>query len=218
MQWTEFKSFLGKILQEGRRLQKVNIAGKQTTTHRWSHTQLISFGLAIALCLLLPTGINDNFAEYAIAFLGIFVGLFTSVLISLYEKGQQLYVNFKEKSNLEKARINLLRNYLVQFTGLTAYSIILALLAVALLLGILLFPGQRLNIWTYRPITSWQTFNWRTVGNFIRLMGTVGFRFVVFSLLLNFFAVTLFALSSYFSFLLSEYKKIGLSTEDGSVP
>jgi len=214
MQWTAFKFFLGKILREGRRLQKVDITGKRTTTRRWSHTQLISFVLAIALCLLLPTGINDNFAEYAIAFLGIFVGLFTSILISLYEKGQQLYVNYKQKSNLEKARISMLRNYLMQFTGLTAYSIILALLAVALLLGVLLFPDQRLNIWTYRPITSWQALNWRTIGNFIRVIAAAGFRIGLFCLLLNFFSVTLFALSSYFSFLLSEYKKIGLSTED----
>jgi hypothetical protein len=213
MEWLEFKSFVAKILREGRRLQKVDITGQRTTTRRWSHTELISFSISVILCVLLPTGINANFAEYAIAFLGIFVGLFTSIIISLYDKSQHLYTDFDKKTKLDRTRISLLRNYLVRFTGLTAYSIILALIAVILLLGILLFPDQRINIWTYRIVTSWQAINFQTVWNFVHVAITVVFRLVVFCFLLNFFSVTLFSLSSYFSYLLSEYKSLGLSSE-----
>lgn len=214
MEFRAFNTFVVKILREGRRLQKFDIAGQPTTRRRWTHTQLGSLALSILLCILLPTGINDNFAEYAIAFLGIFVGLFTSIIISLYDKGKTLYDGISNKSSQEKARIEIVRNYLVQFTGLTAYSIVLALIAVVMLLGVLLFPNARVDILQYHFVSSFAEVNYKSAVTFFRLSGVLLFRFTLLSLLLNFFAVTLFSLSSYFSFLMSEHKKLGLSPEE----
>lgn len=214
MQWGEFKYFVGKILMEGRRLQKVDIAGRMTTRRKLTQTQVAGIIMAVVLYWILPQGINDNFAEYAIAFLGIFVGLFTSIIISLYDKAEGLYENFDNKTSKEKARIEMVRNYLVQFTGLTAYSIVLALMAVVLLLGILLFPNARVNINDYHWVRSWSQVNFYTTGTFVRLAIVSVFRVGLLYLLMNFFFVTLFSLSSYFSFLLSEYKKLGITTDE----
>jgi hypothetical protein len=123
------------------------------------------------LFILLPGGINDNFAEYAIAFLGIFVGLFTSIIISLYDKGKSLYIGINEKNEKEKAQVEILRNYLVQFTGLTAYFIILALVAVILLLGILLFPEKKVNVWSYRLVVGFSEVNFSSIFNFFKVTG-----------------------------------------------
>jgi hypothetical protein len=210
MQLVEFRHFVCKVLQEGHRLQKVNIAGQVTTKRPFTQTQIICFFFSMVLFILLPRGINDNFAEYAIAFLGIFVGLFTSIIISLYDKGKSLYIGINEKNSEEKAQVDILRNYLVQFTGLTAYSIILALVAVILLLGILLFPERRVNVWSYYLVSSFSEINSITVFNFFKVVGVSLFRIGIFNILLNFFAVTLFSLSSYFSFLHAEYKELGI--------
>ena len=214
MQWKDFKSFVGRVLKEGRRLQRYDIAGKLTTTRRYTHTQILCFVGALVLLFLLPQGVNDNFAEYAIAFLGIFVGLFTSIIIALYDKSNSLYDGIQHKTGNEKSRIAIIRNYLVQFTGLTAYTIILALIAVVLLLGILLFPETRINIWKYHFIDQWRDLNLTTTLTFLRLAIVILFRVFLFNLLLNFFLVTLYSLSSYFSFLQSEYKTLGLSSAE----
>jgi hypothetical protein len=212
MQWRDFRYFVSRVLREGRRLQRKNILGEQTTRYRYTHSEIICFLSAIGLAILLPAGINDNFAEYAIAFLGIFVGLFTSIIIALFDKGKTLYEGFDDKTNIEKTRIDIIRNYLVQFTGLTAYSIVLALISVVLLLGILLFPGARANLRSYHFVHSLAAINLATTITFVRLTAVILFRVTLLCLLLNFFSVTLFSLSSYFSFLQSEYKQLGVKS------
>ena len=213
MQWDAFKTFISKILIEGNRLQKFDITGAQLTKKWFTDTQLFSLLASCLFVTLLPQGLTENFSEYAIAFLGIFVGLFTNIIISLYEKSKNIYVDYDKKNNNEKARIEVLRNYLVQFTGLTSYSIILALFAVILLLGVLLFPITRIDIRSFKFVQSFSEINIITISNFVKVFILIIFRYSIFYLLLNFFIITLFATSSYFSFLLSEYNNLKPSND-----
>jgi hypothetical protein len=214
MELKEFKQFICKVISEGNRLQSVDIAGQSVSKNPFVRTETLTFLLSITMLFLLPKGLTDNFSEYAIAFLGIFVGLFTSIVIALYDKSKELYKGYDAKTPTERAAIKMLRNYLVKFTGLTSYSILLALVAVMLLLGALLCANAPVNIYHYRLVKSFYDIKFNSLVNFGHLSVVCVFRFFIFYILLNFFVITLYAITSYFSFLLSEYSKLGNDEEN----
>src|SRR5688572_17776905 len=128
-----FKTFISEVIREGNRLQKVDIKGKVVQKRKFTDTQIISLVIAIISLFILPRGFSENFAGFTISFLGIFVGLFTTIVISLHDKSKSLFIDYPMANEKEKARTKIVRNYMVQFTGLTSYSILLALVLVILL-------------------------------------------------------------------------------------
>jgi hypothetical protein len=208
MQLIHFKEFIGKVISEGNRLQKRDVNGKVLTTKKLSQTQLLSFALAIILLLVLKKGFTDNFAGYTISFLGIFIGLFTNIIISMYDKSKSLMIGYSEKDEIEKAKTKQIRNYLVQFTGLTSYSILLALVCIVLLLISLSNGALKNDIMSFSFINSFKEINFTSLKLFLGLMFLISYRFSVVYILSNFFIITIFSITSYFTFLLSEYKKL----------
>jgi hypothetical protein len=131
------------------------------------------------------------------------VGLFAGVVISLHDKSKDLLKGFEEKSQPEQAQIRRIKNYLFQFTGLAAYAIVLAIGIIILLVFNLLFESFHLDIWEY---TFVKRFTVETFLCLVQIAALVVHRFLVLYWLVNFFVLTLFAISSYFSYLLNDYK------------
>lgn len=208
MQLKIFKNFIKEVYKEGNRLQKVDINGKQHTKRYFTHTQLLSLVVAGSTLFLLPKGFSDNFAGYIISFLSIFIGLFTSIVISMFDKSKGLFQDYERKSPDEQANIKKTRNYLVQFTGLTSYSIFLAILLIVLLTMVLVHDKFKVDISNYHLIFSFQGWNKDSILLFIKVTILCLHRFLIVYLLLNFFTITMYSTTSYFSFLLSEYKNL----------
>ncbi len=204
MQFKSFKEFVGSVFQEGRRMQKHDINGKSITKKRFTQTQKLSAVISAALVYLIPKGFSEDFAGYTISFLGIFIGLFTSIVINLYDKGQTLISESSEVTHDAKVRQIQVLNYIKQFNGLTAYSILKAIILIVLLMGSMLISDFETDLSSLRIAD--QT-GWEEIKLAIHAVFLVAHRFIVFYLLLTFFTITLFAVSSYFAYLAGEFKK-----------
>jgi len=215
MQLRTFSSFIKNVVSEGNRLQKVDITGEVTTKNKYTQTQLIAIAFSIVLLFLLKTGFSGDFAGYVISFLSIFIGLFSSIVISLFDKSH----NLKEKILSEKSkaqnntanpteieRLKKIRNYLVQFTGLTSYAIYLAICIIVLLICILVHSFFELDLYKFSFVKTIADINRHTIFNFIQVLILVLHRVLISYLLINFFSITLYAVTSYFSYISSEYK------------
>lgn len=208
MQFKTFKIFVSKIAHEGNRLQKVDITGNPTTKRRFTDMQILAVLLAVVAVIVLHEGFPDDFVRDIVVFLGVFVGLFAGIVISLHDKRKDLLAQYEEKSQIEKTEIKKIRNYLVQFTGLTAYAILLALILIILLTVSLLHKGFfELNIWEYE-LKGFHDIDIRAILCFTHVSLLIIHRFLISYLLVNFFAITIYAITSYFSYVLSDYNKI----------
>lgn len=208
MQLKSFKSFVHQVIREGIRLQKLDIAGNRTTSNRFTTMQILSFVVASISTILLNTGFSDNFAGFVIGFLGIFIGLFASIIVSSFDRSKDILEVSETIDQLERVRMTKVRNHLVQFNGLTSYSIILAIFIILLLALVLLHPIFKLDIFEYKLIQSWKALiQIRPILTFFGISILVFHRFLVIFLLINFFSITVYSLSSYFSFLQSQYKQ-----------
>src|SRR5688572_3331108 len=121
-----FSKFISDVIKEGNRLQKHDIKGDIVQKRVLTDTQIIAIIVAVASLFILPKGFSENFAGFTISFLGIFVGLFSTIVISLHDKSKSLFDDYSKQDEKEKVRRKIIRNYMVQFTGLTSYSILLA--------------------------------------------------------------------------------------------
>lgn len=204
MQLKSFKEFVGSVFQEGRKMQKHDINGMLLTKRRFTQTQKLAAVISAGLVYLIPKGFSEDFAGYTISFLGIFVGLFTSIVINLYDKGQQLFSESVEPQFNEKVRHVQVLNYIKQFNGLTAYSIVKAILLIVLLMCSLLLSNFQMDL-SNLTLAKQIGFKEAKLGVFVTFM--ILHRFIVFYLLLTFFTITLFAVSSYFAYLSAEFKK-----------
>lgn len=221
MQLKIFKYYIVNVVKEGNRLQHLDLLGEKTTPNNYTNTQLISIFFSIVFVLLFPKGFTDNFAGYIISFLGIFIGLFASIVISVFDKMKTLINTVNKKTNseedtisdIELGRIKKLRNYSVQFTGLTSYSILIALILIGLLSLILLKDGFKTDIYKYKSIEKLSELRRESVFMFLKLSIAITHRLFVVYLLNNFFVITIYSITSYFTFLSSEYKKMKINND-----
>jgi hypothetical protein len=175
MQFKTFSSFIKDVIAEGDRLQKTDIDGRVITTKKYTQTQKIGFLLSVGLLFVIHDGFSDEFAGYIISFLSIFIGLFATIVISLFDKSNTLKEklveeNLARENNTanynEIARLKKKKNYLIQFTGLTSYAIYIAICIIILLLFTLLHDLFKENITSYHAIKNWSEINLCTTWNF----------------------------------------------------
>ncbi|MBS3915829.1 MAG: hypothetical protein KG003_15140 [Bacteroidetes bacterium] len=207
MQLKNFSIFIQGVVKEGKHLQRVNINGKKVKQTWLFSTRFLSVLFAILLIFLTPSGFTNDFAGYTISFLAIFVGLFSSIVIALHDKNSNLSDGYSDLDSTQRARIKQKKNYLIQFTGLTSYAILLAIVIIILLLFVLFRDFDEINIRNYVWCKSIKEISSRNVTLFFKLLLSVLYRFCVYNLLINFFAITLYATTSYFSFVLAGYRK-----------
>ena len=207
MQFKTFKSFIWKVLKEGDRLQKSSIDGTVTTKSRFTNMQVLAIVVAIISIFLLKKGFTENFAGFIIGFLGIFIGLFASIVISTFDSKRDLMKNDNTISSMEIARLKKVKNYLVQFTGLTSYSILIATILILLLLLVLLNVGFNSDIFEYKIVDTIDDVSYESLLSLIKVLILTLHRFFTVYLLIMFFTITIYSITSYFSFLQSEYKK-----------
>ncbi|OSZ79152.1 hypothetical protein CAP35_13130 [Chitinophagaceae bacterium IBVUCB1] len=208
MQLNLFKKFICKVYSEGKRLQKHDILGNELTSRKYTHMQLLSKIIAFLYIVFIHSGFSTDFAGYIISFLAIFIGLFSTILISMYDRKDELYTRYARADKVKKETIKKIRNYLVQFTGLTSYSILLSLVLVVLLLLVLLIPNINIDTSKYVLITNLDDLNCTTVYTFLKISALTIHRFLVIDNLLTFFYITIYSTSSYFAFLQTEYNEL----------
>ncbi|MCG3167147.1 MAG: hypothetical protein POELPBGB_02931 [Bacteroidia bacterium] len=203
-----FKYFITEVINEGTRLQNKEVSGHESKGGIFTSTRFWSFIISVATLWILPKGFSGDFAGYIISFLGIFIGLFSAIIISLFDKSATLLDEFSQKDIHEQTSIKKVKNHIVQFTGLTAYSILHALLLVGLLSFVLLDARVQTNIFQYHPLFTIEYIDTHSVFVFFGVTFIVIHRVLVVFYFLTFFVNTTYSITSYFSYLSSEYKKM----------
>jgi hypothetical protein len=209
MQLQSFKIFILDVINEAKRLRNKDITGKELTHKKFTHTTLLSISFSVASIFILKEGFSDNFAGYTIAFLGIFIGLFTTILISIEAKRDSMFKDFNSLTSVEQGRLLKVKNHFTQFSAIVSYSIIIALFVAFLLLITLAIKQTHQNIFNYH-FASYNQWNFSAIVRFFWATGLIIYRAVVVYFLSSFFFNTLYSLSSYFSLLISENRRFKL--------
>ncbi len=168
------------------------------------------FLFSAAMSLLLYPFINDQFAGYIISSLSIFVGLFTSVLILIFDK----YINQKKvfddsgvRDAASKLQQKKIRNFSKQFVYISLESLIIAVALIALLLLPLLFKNIYLqNIFNYHFIEDISS---PTYSDFkFLIINTIAYisRTLIILLLIKFIKYLFYIFGSLGSFLMGVFK------------
>ena len=82
---------------------------------------------------MVENGINRDFAGYIIAALSIFIGLNINLIIMIFDKFNSTNFDVSNKPYIDKVRLLKRRNFFMQYTSLTAYSIILSIVLILFL-------------------------------------------------------------------------------------
>jgi hypothetical protein len=209
MQLQKFKQYALDIINEGIRLQKVDINGDRVTKWRYTNLQVITLILSVASLFFLKSGYSVDFAGYVIGFLGLFMGLFTSAIISTFERRDSILKadDSKDKGD-ELARLRKVKNHLKIFNGLTSYAIFIAIILVLLLSLNLLDPIFNAKIGGFDIDQLDRIVKERNYKVIIKIGVLQIHRFATTFLLLKFFYISTFSLISYFSYLQYEYNRI----------
>lgn len=160
------------------------------TTFQW-----IALFLSFVFVLTKPSGLNNEIIDYLLSSLSIMTGLFLALIVIIYDKFKDL--DFKAKDDDEK--INKIKswNYLCQFNSLTSYAILLSLIVIFILIGSLLFghPTKLVEIHFVKGVSQ---INWILT---IQVIFVLLIRFLTVYFLLDFFIITIYAISSLFQFI-----------------
>lgn len=164
----------------------------------------ILFLLAILLSSLLYPYINEGFAGYLINSLAIFVGLFTSVLILVFDK----YLNQKKEfENRRSINSNLstdqkkLQNFSRQFVFIALEALLIAVSLIAFLLLPLVFKQNYLVNIVHYDFVELRCWNWSTLKIFFKNSLFFLSRAIIIFLLFKFIKYLFFIFGSLGSFL-----------------
>jgi hypothetical protein len=167
--------------------------------------------ISILANYILPKGFSTEFSGYVVSGMSLFVGLFFTFILTIYDKFQKIdFTQFSKSKNEEKNKLGIrLKNYFKQITILSLYAILLSIICIILLSVTLLFGDKvNLNVGIITCVTSIEK---RHFLSLVWILLLLVYRSTVLYFLFDFVLITIFLLSSFYDFIISEYNKIKLS-------
>jgi hypothetical protein len=205
------KHYLIELIKQGHFWQytDVNGHGKRPKMY-FMNWQWVLIVLVVPLAIfILPNGFNETFVGYIIAALSIFVGLFLTLILTVFDKFQKIdfeSAKYSDKKGEEQIRI---KNFFKQFSSLTAYSILLSILTVILLSTFLLIEStnNKINIDTIIN-------HFNNTKFIIKVLALLLYRIVTLYFLFDFIIITVYAITSIHSFIILEYNKVKIKKQE----
>src|SRR5699024_9846338 len=163
--------------------------------------------VSIVLASFIRDGFNTSFAGYIISGLSLFIGVFFTFLISLYDKFKNINFSKHNKDVNEVKHISAVKqlNFFKKLSVFSLYSVLLSVLLILLLSLTLLFDQcfrSEINILVF--ISSLKCYSFSTILLTIFLFS---YRVLTLYFLFNFVLVALFIISSYYDFIINEIKQ-----------
>lgn len=141
-----------------------------------------------------------DFVGYIIAALSIFIGLFLSMIISIFDKFRTLDFAIQNMTESKRAVLIKTKNYFKQFTTLTTYAILIAILTIVLL-SVLFFTdffNHSTNIYSI----DLQNGSYLLFG---KLSFIVIYRATILYFLMDFVYIVIMAVTSNYVYIYTEY-------------
>ena len=158
----------------------------------------------------IPKGFSNDFAGYTISGLFLFVGILFTFVLTLYDKFRNIdFSEYNNEINEEKNKEGIrLKNFFKKITTLTLYSAVLSIVCVLLLAVTLIFPQMNVEIQYGLIFESIKRGQICVLAKHIPL---VIYRCFLVYFLLNFALITVYIISSFYDYIISEINKIKLS-------
>jgi hypothetical protein len=208
MKLESVKYYLSKLISDGHKWQYTDINGKvEKPRYYFSSIQWIIIIVSLISSYFLPKGFNNNFIGYIIASLSIFIGLFLTLILTIFDKFQKINFSKKEISEIERVSLIQTKNFFKQFTALTSYSILISLCCIGLLSLSLLSEFFNTNPAEYRFIYDISEIAWSNILTFIYILSILFYRLLVFYFLFDFILILVFSLSSIYNYISLEYER-----------
>lgn len=173
-------------------------------------TQWIILVFAVLVNFVLREGYHTDFCGYVISGLSLFVGIFFTFIIALYDKFNNVdFSKYHYSNNIENYPLGIrLKNYYKKTTVLSIYLILLSIVCILLLSCTLLFEST-LNQ-HFELISVFTNIGHETLPNTLKAIGIVAYRSLCFYFLIDFVLITVYLLSSIYDYIISEYNKVKL--------
>ena len=209
MQFQSVRYYLFKLISDGHKWQHTDINGLcENPKFYFSGLQWLIIVISFISSFLLAIGFNKDFIGYIIASLSIFIGLFLTLILTVFDRFQN--INFSTPNLSENEQIKLIqkKNFFKQFTALTSYSILISLLSIILLSLSLLSNFFNVNISQFSLVSDIESVSIEYTCNFLIISIVLIYRIVVIYFLLDFLIIVLFALTSIYNYISLEYDKV----------
>lgn len=203
-----FKStafYLQKLIADGHKWQYLDINGQGKKPKLYFNSpQVVFFLVSIITLFLIKSGFNKDFIGYAIASLSVFIGLFLTLILSVFDKFRSLNLLSPRDTERDKVIYIQTKNFFKQFTALTSYAILLALFSILLLSISLLLPSMNIDIFNYKFLLSSE---YHHIKNFFFISLLIIYRVTIIYFYLDFLLVVLYALTSMYTYISNNYEK-----------
>lgn len=212
------KYILG-IIEDAHKWQKQSLLheledSKTKKKNYFKTLKILSLMTAIIATIFVNTGINKDFAGYIISALSIFIGLNISLIIMVFDKFNSTDFDTNNKTYKVKVRLLKHRNFFMQFTSLTAYSIILSLILIVLLSMCFNQHFTSSISVSEKIVYAWEMVktDWNPVWSCKAFISAVGqvviliFRCITYYLLFYFIIIIFYSIGSTYAYISQEYK------------
>ena len=176
----------------------------------FTKVQWIIIVFAFLINLIVREGYNLDFCGYVISGLSLFVGIFFTFIIALYDKFNDIdFSQFHISVSEEKCDLGIrLKNYFKKTTVLSLYLILLSIVCILFLSCTLLFDSflnQNIN-----PLEVIKDVRVNSASYSVMALVIFIYRSVVFYFLVDFVLITIYLTSSIYDYIISEYNKVKL--------
>lgn len=198
--------YLKKLIKNGHLWQYTDVLGHGKKPRLFfMPTQIFILLASVSSALfLLNSGFDKDFTGYTNAALAIITGLYLTIIISLFEKNNKDDFTSKGLTQKQKDDLRLKKNFLIQFTSLASYSIILALLCLVLLSLSLQFDffNQRICIELVKSMYSTEEYS-----ELAKACLIVIYRCAIVYFLFDIVYISTYIISSAYSYIVGDYDK-----------
>lgn len=212
------KYYLTKIIKDGHFWQRTDVLG-EVVRQKFFFTapQLVILIIAVIIHLYFRASLNEAFVGYAINALAIFVGLFLTLNLSVFDKYKILFdgIEIKIKTMNQAQKVGLIKrkNFFKQFTSLVNYAILISVMLIALL-SLRLSLASLNNSIAYYQFVGFSALNGTNVLCFFKLVAISIYNIGVLYFLCDVLLMILYALGSIHNFLMAEYETFKITTDN----
>ena len=170
--------------------------------------------ISIIVTMMVENGINRDFAGYIIAALSIFIGLNINLIIMIFDKFNSTNFDVSNKPYIDKVRLLKRRNFFMQYTSLTAYSIILSIVLI-LFLSLCFSSDYSMSISAIDIFTICKDmvisylsliWSWEAFEEVLKLLFILIFRCLTYYFLFYYLLILLYSIGSAYAYISQEFK------------
>lgn len=176
--------------------------------------KFIILAISLIATTAIDNAINEDLAGYIIASLSIFIGLNINLIIMIFDKFSSTDFDVANKSYIDKVRLLKRRNFFMQYTSLTAYSIILSIVLI-LFLSLCFNANYTISISIIDKFIYYKylllsdvalVWSWGAFWKALYLILVLIFRCLTYYLLFYYILILLYSIGSVYAYISQEFK------------